>query len=135
MSDISTGTTTSSAEPGYTTTEFWVTLLTLVMPAVTLIFHRDFSTQIQVFSVAAAGLASAVYAIARTFRKAAADHSVTSGTTSTMVNPPAAASDEAALNRTQLNQIAAGMKAINAALGGPSDNGASGKSLVIVRAN
>lgn len=134
MSDT-TGTTATSAEPGYTTTEFWVTLLTLVMPVVTLIFHRDFSTQIQVLSVAAAALASAVYAIARTVRKTAADNRAGSMTAAASVNPPAAANDDAALSRAQLNQIAAGVKAINAALGTPTTNGTAGKSLVIMRGN
>jgi multisubunit Na+/H+ antiporter MnhC subunit len=63
------------AEPGYTTTEFWVTLFTLVMPAVTLIFHRDFSAQVQTFAVAAAGVAAAIYSLARAVRKSASDKS------------------------------------------------------------
>jgi len=62
-------------EPGFRTTEFWVTILTLLLPLATLIWHQDFSSQIQSLAVVAAGLASAIYAVARSVRKASTDKS------------------------------------------------------------
>lgn len=56
-------------KPGYLTTEFWATILTLLLPVLTLIFHKDFSGQTQAFAAAAAGVATAVYSLSRSFAK------------------------------------------------------------------
>lgn len=132
MQDDTAATAAATPEPGYMTTEFWVTLMTLVLPAVALIFHRDFSNQVQVLSVAAAGIASAVYAIARTFRKTSAEAGARLVASSSPVDVPAAADNDAAFSLAQLNQLSAGMKVITSALA-PSENGSLAKSLVIVR--
>jgi negative regulator of sigma E activity len=135
-------------EPGYTTTEFWVTVLTLAMPAVTLIWHQDFSAQIQTIAVAAAGLASAIYAVVRTLRKSAADNSRAAavGSMTLFHEPPAPAAGDAApvqppnqIRPEQADLIAAGLRNIDAAFAvpasGPSANGHSTRPFLVYAGN
>jgi hypothetical protein len=57
---------------GYRTTEFWTWAITvIVLPVLAVIFHKDFSDQVPIWAAAAAGLATAVYIISRTFVKSA----------------------------------------------------------------
>jgi len=56
---------------GYLTTEFWVVIFTALLPLFTLIFHKDFTDQVQTWAAAAAGLATVAYIISRAFVKSA----------------------------------------------------------------
>ena len=58
-------------KPGLRTSEGWVALLTLLLPAATLIFHQDFSGQVQAVAAAAAGITTAAYTISRALTKSA----------------------------------------------------------------
>jgi hypothetical protein len=58
-------------KPGFQTTEFWVVILTALLPLLTLIFHKDFTNQVQTWATAAAGLATVIYIISRSFVKSA----------------------------------------------------------------
>lgn len=57
------------SKPGWQTTEFYITVFTACLPLSAIIFHRDFSNQVQPWSAAAAGIASAAYVIARSLTK------------------------------------------------------------------
>lgn len=59
----------SEPRTGLRTTEFWITLLTALLPALTIVFHRDFTTQVQTWATVAAGIATAVYVVTRGFVK------------------------------------------------------------------
>jgi hypothetical protein len=61
-----------AAKPGWQTSEFYVTILTALMPIMAALFHRDFSSQIQPFAAISAGLATAAYTVARSHNKHAA---------------------------------------------------------------
>jgi hypothetical protein len=54
---------------GIRTTEFWVVIFTALMPALTLISHKDFSSSVQSWATAAAGLATVVYVLSRSLVK------------------------------------------------------------------
>jgi hypothetical protein len=56
---------------GVFTTEFWATVVTLLLPVLALIFHRDLSGQVQAIAAAAAGVAIAVYSLSRALTKSA----------------------------------------------------------------
>ena len=93
-------------EPGFRTTEFWVTILTLLMPLATLIWHQDFSSQIQSLAIVAAGLASAFYAAARSLRKASTDKSRATAVAAVTPAPtpaPEPPSDVAAVAKRELS--------------------------------
>jgi hypothetical protein len=65
-----TTTTNISAEPGYTTTEFWVTGIT-VISSLLIAFHPGFKLPVPVEQAGAwaAGIATGIYSLARSFRK------------------------------------------------------------------
>ena len=54
---------------GFRTTEFYVVMLTWLLPLATLIWHRDFSSLAVPLSTLAAGVANAAYAISRAVTK------------------------------------------------------------------
>jgi hypothetical protein len=54
---------------GFRTTEFYVVILTWLLPLATLIWHRDFSSLAVPLSTLAAGIANAAYAISRAVTK------------------------------------------------------------------
>jgi hypothetical protein len=54
---------------GLRTTEFYVVILTWLLPVATLIWHRDFSSLAVPLSTLAAGIANAAYAISRAMTK------------------------------------------------------------------
>jgi len=54
---------------GLLTTEFWVTVVTLLLPLGTLVLHRDLSDYVQVIAFAASAVATAAYAISRALAK------------------------------------------------------------------
>jgi hypothetical protein len=58
-------------KPGFQTTEFWVVILTAMLPLFTLIFHKDFTSEVQTWAAVAAGLATVIYTISRSFVKSA----------------------------------------------------------------
>ena len=64
-------------KPGYLTTEFWVTLITLLLPFITLVFGKDLSNQVPTIAMAAAGLAAACYALSRALTKSARSKAIT----------------------------------------------------------
>lgn len=59
------------AKPGWQTTEFYITVFTALMPAMTAVFNRDFSSQVQNWAAVAAGIATAGYALSRSMSKQA----------------------------------------------------------------
>lgn len=59
-----------SPKPGYTTTEFWIVVLTHVSALITLVFHQDFSGAVQGSAVVLAALVGGIYSIARSHVKA-----------------------------------------------------------------
>lgn len=54
---------------GFRTTEFYVVILTWLLPLATLIWHRDFSSLAVPLATVAAGIANAAYAISRAMTK------------------------------------------------------------------
>lgn len=56
-------------KPGFTTSEFYVTLLVALSPVLTVVFHHDVSSSFQAWAVIASGVATAVYTIGRVFVK------------------------------------------------------------------
>jgi hypothetical protein len=64
---------TIQTEPkaGLQTTEFWVTVVTLLLPVLTLIFHKDFSNQVEAIATVAAAIATAAYSVSRALAKSA----------------------------------------------------------------
>lgn len=60
-----------TSKAGWRTTEFYVTIFTATMPLITAIFHRDFSGQVESWSVIASGIATASYALSRSRSKQA----------------------------------------------------------------
>lgn len=61
----------SAPKPGPKTTEFWVTVVTLLLSLLAAIFPQDISSQAQVAATAAAGVASALYVLSRALTKSA----------------------------------------------------------------
>lgn len=59
-------------KPGYLTTEFYLTLLTGLSPLLSMVFHRDVSSSLQGWAAAAAGIATATYALSRSLVKRSA---------------------------------------------------------------
>lgn len=74
------GSVDPTPKPGFLTTEFWATLATLLMPVAILVFHRDFSDQVQTIATAAAGIATAVYTLSRALAKSSQARAVASMT-------------------------------------------------------
>jgi len=63
------------AEPGYTTTEFWVTVLTDILAVLSVIFHSDFhgvTQYVPLAAIAAAGAGHIIYTVSRTNHKSSA---------------------------------------------------------------
>jgi len=56
---------------GFLTTEFWATVVTLLLPFLTLILHKDLTDQVEMIAAAAAAIASASYSISRAIAKSA----------------------------------------------------------------
>ena len=130
------------AKPGWTTTEFYQSLLlqvaAVVVAIVTIIrpdFNLDsFQALVPVISVALAAIAQIAYTISRTKVKVAALNASTqteSQSPSTQLIPAQATVDasgdagsQGSLTQTQAKQIAAGVKSITTALADPSQAGA-----------
>jgi head-tail adaptor len=63
-------TSTFDNKAGWRTTEFYVTLLTAMLPIITAVFHTDFTgTQVQAWSTVAAAIATVGYSISRSHSK------------------------------------------------------------------
>ena len=108
---------------GFRTTEFYVVILTWLLPLATLIWHRDFSSLAVPLSTLAAGIANAAYAISRAMTKRGRANAVAA----IAANPAGAIGAGAA----QAESLAADIQALRAALDQlPSDTprslGASG---------
>lgn len=56
-------------EPGYTTTEFWLTVATVLGATFTDIFHKNVPGGSQAIANGAAAIGTAVYTVMRTIRK------------------------------------------------------------------
>jgi len=80
-------------KPGYLTTEFWVTLITLLLPVLTLAFGTDLSSQVPTIAAAAAGLAAVTYSLSRALTKSAQSKAATGTEARTSQQPTPAASD------------------------------------------
>lgn len=80
---------TTNIKPGYTTTEFWVTIIPNVFAALTLVFHTTFGVNVQVVSGAAAAIGNLVYSFSRSRIKSAAQLSNRTITTQTGTAPSA----------------------------------------------
>jgi len=63
-------TSTLDIKSGWRTTEFYVTLITAMLPIITAVFHKQFdSTQIQAWSTMAAAIATVGYSVSRSHNK------------------------------------------------------------------
>ncbi len=93
---------------GFRTTEFYVVILTWLLPLATLIWHRDFSSLAVPLSTLAAGIANAAYAISRAVTKSGRAKAVAAITT----NPPGAITSVA----TQVENLATDIQALRTAL-------------------
>jgi len=62
---------TTPATPGYTTSEFWLTLLTAVAPALTIALNRDVTSELQVWAQIAAAVTTAVCTVAYIIKRTA----------------------------------------------------------------
>jgi hypothetical protein len=96
---------------GFRTTEFYVVILTWLLPLATLIWHRDFSSLAVPLSTLAAGIANGAYAISRAMTKSGRARAVAAITTSPTVAIGSVATQvenlasEFQALRTALNQI------------------------------
>jgi len=112
---------------GFRTTEFYVVILTWLLPLATLIWHRDFSSLAVPLSTLAAGIANAAYAISRAVTKSGRAKAIATIT----ANPSGAiasgastleslAADVQAL-RTALDKLPANSPAVLGVAGGAGD--------------
>ena len=62
-----------ATKPGYRTTELYATLTPVVLTALTMVFHRDFSGYVQAAGIAVSGIAAAAYAVSRAHLKRPVD--------------------------------------------------------------
>jgi hypothetical protein len=93
---------------GFRTTEFYVVILTWLLPLATLIWHRDFSSLAVPLSTLAAGIANAAYAISRAMTKSGRAQAVAAITT----NPAGAVASVA----TQAESLSTEIQALRTAL-------------------
>jgi hypothetical protein len=93
---------------GFRTTEFYVVILTWLLPLATLIWHRDFSSLAVPLSTLAAGIANAAYAISRAMTKSGRANAVAA----IAANPAGAIASGAA----QAERLAADIQALRTAL-------------------
>jgi hypothetical protein len=93
---------------GFRTTEFYVVILTWLLPLATLIWHRDFSSLAVPLSTLAAGIANAAYAISRAMTKSGRAKAVAAIT----ANPAGAIASVA----TQAENLATDIQALRTAL-------------------
>jgi hypothetical protein len=93
---------------GFRTTEFYVVILTWLLPLATLIWHRDFSSLAVPLSTLAAGIANAAYAISRAMTKSGRAKAVAA----IAANPAGAI----AAGATQVKSLAADIQALRTAL-------------------
>lgn len=93
---------------GFRTTEFYVVILTWLLPLATLIWHRDFSSLAVPLSTLAAGIANAAYAISRAMTKSGRAKAVAA----IAANPAGAI----AAGATQAKSLAADIQALRTAL-------------------
>ena len=93
---------------GFRTTEFYVVILTWLLPLATLIWHRDFSSLAVPLSTLAAGIANAAYAISRAMTKSGRANAVAAFA----ANPGGAIAAGAA----QAESLAADIQALRTAL-------------------
>ena len=112
---------------GFRTTEFYVVILTWLLPLATLIWHRDFSSLAVPLSTLAAGIANAAYAISRAVTKSGRAKAIAT----IAANPSGAiasgastmellAADVQAL-RTALDKLPANSPAVLGVAGGAGD--------------
>jgi hypothetical protein len=102
------GAITKEGLGGFRTTEFYVVILTWLLPLATLIWHRDFSSLAVPLSALAAGIANAAYAISRAMTKSGRAKAVAAITT----NPAGAVGSVA----TQAENLATEIQALRTAL-------------------
>jgi hypothetical protein len=93
---------------GFRTTEFYVVILTWLLPLATLIWHRDFSSLAVPLSTLAAGIANAAYAISRAMTKSGRANAVAA----IAANPAGSLASGAA----QAASLAADIQALRTAL-------------------
>jgi len=93
---------------GFRTTEFYVVILTWLLPLATLIWHRDFSSLAVPLSTLAAGIANAAYAISRAMTKSGRANAIAA----IAANPAGAIGAGAA----QAESLAADIQALRTAL-------------------
>ena len=93
---------------GFRTTEFYVVILTWLLPLATLIWHRDFSSLAVPLSTLAAGIANAAYAISRAMTKSGRANAVAA----IAANPAGAI----AAGASQAESLAAEIQALRSAL-------------------
>jgi hypothetical protein len=114
---------------GFRTTEFYVVILTWLLPLVTLIWHRDFSSLAVPLSTLAAGIANAAYAISRAMTKSGRAKAVAA----ISANPARAIASGASV----AENLAADIQALRAALdklppeapGSPGAAGGAGQAV------